>query len=641
MRHFMLVLLLPVLLLFGSDSFSTGPVPDWVTATPFSLEAPLKPEQIHIQYLLSEKQSHWGKQTTYCHEAIKITSQTGREFLSELQFNFRPTHQNFVMHTLAVHRGGRWESRLQTSRHQILHREDALEDNLYDGSLTPVYFLTDLRIGDVVEFSYSIIGNDPILHPYHEDELYLERSSPFEKIYYRIIANEALPFYFKPFCTDLSPTIAGPQEWVWESVSTKPYEEEEQTPSYYNPLARIQLTQFRTWNEAVLHLLPHYEQNTALAENGAALALIQEWQSASSNKEQQALMAIHFVQDEVRFFGFLEGIGSCRPAPAHQTFESRSGDCKAKAVLLQALLKILGIDSYPMLVSSPANEMQERLPNISLFNHVVLQIQLDGQIFYVDPTLSLQGGRTLSDLYFPDYAWGLVLAKETTGLTNLPRYTLPKPTQISTALGLETSELAKATTTLTFYGMKADGKRQQLAAKGTKEILEYHAEDLPKKAKLLSQGTITDDRENNQFTLHFFYEVPTAGKGSKRSLALHSILMNHIEMQELKEKRKHPFALFFPFWAKEEIRIENPFNSWEGETFEIHDEQPAFDYQYHFQKEGHVAALDFEIHHFQNSITSEDQIKYRDLLYKLEAPDPLSIVSSSENLRKTKQDPLQ
>jgi hypothetical protein len=639
MRRFLFLALLPALFLFGDEQFSIGPVPEWVTSTPYALQAPVKPEQLHIQYLLSEKQSHWEKESTYCHKAVKILSQGGTEFLSELTFNFMPSFQTFVMHSLRLYRDGKWQDRLLSSRHQLLQREDGLEERLYDGSLTLVYFLTDLRVDDVVEFSYSVFGNDPILHPYHEDELYLEAGSPFEKLYYRIIPNEALPFYFKPFCTDLGPTVCGPKEWVWETVSTKPFEDEDNIPDEYNPFARVQLTQFGTWNEAVLHLLPHYEQPSALKENLEVLALISEWQSASSNKEELALMAIRFVQDQVRYFGFLEGVGSCRPAPAHETFERRSGDCKAKAVLLKTLLEMLSIDSYPLLVTSPANKMDQCLPNLSLFNHVVLQIQLEDKTFFVDPTIPLQGGQTLSDIYFPDYAWGLVIAKETKDLTPLPRYSLPKPTTISTSIQAISPDLANVETSFIFYGMRADDKRQRVQAKGQKKFLEYYTEDIPKKAKLLNPGQVADDRKNNVFSLNFSFQVPTTRKGGKKILHLNSDLLSLIERQDIKPDRKHPFALLCPFWTKEHIRIENSFNSWEYELCEIKDEQSPFACTYNFQKEGHVAEFDLEVHHFQESIAGEDLGKYRDLLHKLEAPEPLIISDSFESSEKTKQAP--
>lgn len=625
--------LFPCISLWGTDTFSTGPIPEWVKPCPFTLDAPLQTSHIHVQDLLFERQINWEEETTYTHEVSKVIAPVGIEHLSELRFNYNPAHQRLVLHTLRLYRDGEWIDRLNSTRHQLLQREASLEEKIYSGHLTMVYFLSDIREGDILEYAFSCLGNDPLLHPYHEALLYLQPSVPVEKIYYRIVLNPAHRAFFKPFCTEQFPSVREPGEWVWEINRPKAYEKEPGVPYWYDPLERVQVTQFSHWKEVISHLLPFYSQNINLGEE--ALALVQQWQEMNQDKTAQALLAIRFVQDHVRYFGFEEGTSAGKPSPAQETFRRRSGDCKDKTVLLQALLQMMGIISHPVLVAADAKDANTWLPNLTLFNHVVLQIEIEGKFFYVDPTCILQGG-SLQDNYFPDYEWGLVIAEETEGLTPLPKYSLPRPTTISTLVRLISPLSADVTTSITFYGMKAETRRRELHHLGHKKFAEGYSQEIPRKGKLLSPPEMIDDRESNVFTLTLLYQLPTTSRSHTKTLPLHSYLLNMSFHDDLTPGRQAPYALSYPLWVKEHIYVENPFNSWGFERDEMCEETGAFFYKFSLQKQAKMAELDFEIHHFQDHLAGEEVHSYFTMAQKIERPEPLVIFSSSSESSATR-----
>jgi hypothetical protein len=589
------------------------------------LDAPVKPSQTHFQKLLVERQSHWGEETMYFHDVNKIIDKVGVEQFSELKFIYNPSHETIALHTLRLYRDGKWFDRLQTSRYQLIQREAELEDNLYSGRLTLVYFLSDLREQDIVEYAFSCYGNNPVLHPYHEGHLYFQGGVAVEKIYYRILTNPTQPLFFKPFHTEQEPTLFGPNEWVWEVTASKEFEQEPWTPYWYNPLERVQLTQFGSWREVVSHILPFYSQHSQLHENPEALALVQEWQAASSDKGVQALMALRFVQDQVRYFGFVEGIGATKPAPAHETFERRSGDCKGKTLLLQALLGMMEITSSPVLIAHDIKDLNTYLPTLTSFTHVVLQIQMGDNVYYVDPTITLQGGSSLAETYFPDFGWGLVLNQGTESLTPLPRYHVPNPTTISTLIRLTSPEMTESQTTFLFYGQRAEIRRRELQHLGVKKFAESYSQELPKKAKPLSIPEVADDRARNIFSLSFSYQLPTTSRLRTKSLPFHSYLLNMNIDDDLKPERKTPYALIYPFWIKEHIRVENRFNTWEFEVDEMVEENSTFRYKYFLQKADQVADFDLEFCHFQDHLDGEMIQKYYDLMQRLEPPEPLDL----------------
>ncbi len=69
-----------------------------------------------------------------------------------------------------------------------------------------------------------------------------------------------------------------------------------------------------------------------------------------------------------------------------RSFKAHYGDCKDLTLLARQMLKIAGIDANICLFSGEFNgDPQHRLPNPSAFDHVILEVNVDGQEYFVDP----------------------------------------------------------------------------------------------------------------------------------------------------------------------------------------------------------------------------------------------------------------
>ena len=71
--------------------------------------------------------------------------------------------------------------------------------------------------------------------------------------------------------------------------------------------------------------------------------------------------------------------------PTNIIFHNRYGDCKDLSLLAKQMFKIAGIDANICLFSGEFNgDPQHSLPNPSAFDHVILQISLEDQKYFVD-----------------------------------------------------------------------------------------------------------------------------------------------------------------------------------------------------------------------------------------------------------------
>jgi len=101
-----------------------------------------------------------------------------------------------------------------------------------------------------------------------------------------------------------------------------------------------------------------------------------------------------YLQRDVRYVAIELGIGGFQPHPARDVFSSHYGDCKDKATLLKAMLKEIGVESYPIVVDVERGQVTAQSPPQPYFNHMILGIHLPDEVkdssvqaVYPDPKL--------------------------------------------------------------------------------------------------------------------------------------------------------------------------------------------------------------------------------------------------------------
>ena len=73
--------------------------------------------------------------------------------------------------------------------------------------------------------------------------------------------------------------------------------------------------------------------------------------------------------------------------PAPVTLSYHAGDCKGKAALLIAMLRVLGVTAYPALINTEAGaDIDTSLPpTLAAFNHAIVAMRQDGKWRFLDP----------------------------------------------------------------------------------------------------------------------------------------------------------------------------------------------------------------------------------------------------------------
>jgi len=157
-------------------------------------------------------------------------------------------------------------------------------------------------------------------------------------------------------------------------------------------------------------MVPLYVKAARLPAEGPLQSEIARLKALSPDPKRRAEAALALVQDRVRYVALSMGEGGLVPADAATTWSRRFGDCKGKTALLLALLRELSIDAEPVAVSTVLGDgMDERLPMVSLFDHVIVRARISGRDYWLDGTRT--GDRNLDAIKVPAFGWGLPLSR--------------------------------------------------------------------------------------------------------------------------------------------------------------------------------------------------------------------------------------
>ncbi len=105
------------------------------------------------------------------------------------------------------------------------------------------------------------------------------------------------------------------------------------------------------------------------------------------NTDEDKLRAIfYWVQDNVRYIAYEDGIAGFKPEPCQMVFENRYGDCKGMANLLSEMLKSVGYDARLTWIGTRHIAYDYSEPSMAVDNHMICTVFLNGKKYFLDGT---------------------------------------------------------------------------------------------------------------------------------------------------------------------------------------------------------------------------------------------------------------
>ena len=138
----------------------------------------------------------------------------------------------------------------------------------------------------------------------------------------------------------------------------------------------------------------------------------------STDRKEVVAKLLAAIQKDIRYAGVEIGEGSIVPRTPRQVLANHYGDCKDKASLLVAMLRLAGFSAHVALLNAGTGfNTSAELPALSYFNHAIVVVEGEPAI-WVDPTdvYARAGELPLLD----QGRMALIAKPETTTLTRTP-----------------------------------------------------------------------------------------------------------------------------------------------------------------------------------------------------------------------------
>ncbi|HEX5704141.1 MAG TPA: DUF3857 domain-containing protein [Pyrinomonadaceae bacterium] len=371
----------------------------------------------------------------------------------------------------------------------------------------------------------------------------------------------------------ITPVISG-STYTWELGNLSPIAPEPSSPrvsslapriavSFYPPADKpsSNFKTFTTWAQVSYWLSelhdPQSAPNDALAEKARQL-------TANQKTELDKIKAIGSYVQNIRYIAIAIGVkrgGGMRPRTAAEVFAKGYGDCKDKANLMRAMLKVLNITSYPVgIYSGDPDYVRDEWASPNQFNHCIIAIKVSDETqaatVVAHPTLGrlLMFDATDEDTRvgdLPDHeqgSWALIVAGESGSLLRMPvtpveSNLLERRIEANlTADGSLAAKIQEQANGRWASGYRAEFRRSSRS--DYQKVIEGWISAGATAAKV-NKLEPRDDAAAGQFNLDIDFTAPSYGQVMQERLMIFkpAIVSRRESLALTEAKRKHPVVL--------------------------------------------------------------------------------------------------
>ncbi|WP_299249169.1 transglutaminase domain-containing protein [uncultured Aquimarina sp.] len=179
-----------------------------------------------------------------------------------------------------------------------------------------------------------------------------------------------------------------------ENVEAVTKEENSIGPTHYRPHLLF-LAKSHTKNDTKQVLLNNtkdlykWYHSLVLQLNNDTESLKEKTLSIIENKntDEEKIKAIYYwVQDNIRYIAFEDGIAGFKPEEAANVYRKKYGDCKGMANLTKQMMKIAGFDARLSWIGTRRIAYDYSLPTIAVDNHMICTVIVNDQKYFLDAT---------------------------------------------------------------------------------------------------------------------------------------------------------------------------------------------------------------------------------------------------------------
>lgn len=606
--------------------FSLRPTPDWVKSiAPGASDSPVRAAASGgAFYLLVDHQvkANGRKTQVYRRFVSQAMNAQGLDEVANIQIYFNPAFEHLTVHSLKVIRGEQATERVKQVQFNVLQRETDLEYQVYDEGRTASVFLKDIRVGDIVDYAYTIEGSNPVFGEHSFGRAGLQFSQPVARLNLRLLypdQGQLKVLTQGPVERSKVIPLGGRREESWTLEDVAALTVDANAPSWFDPYPSVSWTTFADWSAVVDWARPLYRVPDTLP--AGVQAQVEQIRAAHASPEDRATAALRWVQSEFRYLAMPIGTASHAPNSPALVMERRFGDCKDKTLLLLSLLDALGIEAYPALVNTDVQRgIRQQAPNPAAFDHVLVMLRIGATDYWLDPTREEQKGG-LDQLYQPDFELALVVKE---GVTELQPMDATRVNQRQVHVLVDASNGfdgdVELTITTTTKGAQTDTLRHTLATSNRSDMqqkyLNFYA-SYYRGIKVREPMEVESSKSGHQYQVTERYTLGNIATLSEETQRYEAPVYTPDVLEYLSAPeplvRKAPLALDHPLEVNQITEVKLP-DAWNVEETVTEVKDAAFTFRREVKLEGQVVTLSDRFTTLADHVPANEMARYAENL---------------------------
>ncbi len=326
----------------------------------------------------------------------KVLTEKGKRAKQTLALSYNEAYTSWDVLTLEIIRPDGSITALDIAANsKIMIDRSQMSANIYDPADKILQIgLPGVEIGDIIHLTAACNNHKPRYKGIWCTLQSFESTAPIRNFIYEIYEPAELPLQKIEIKDPLPGTVdfSTRQEnqrkvYRWQVRNVDQIFAEPAMPAYYTVTQRLLASTETDWRAVSRWYYqlcePYLATDAAMSEKAAELIA----NCTDRNEKIQAIFK--FVSQDIRYLGIIpEGEDEAPGYQPHfvtQTFANRHGVCRDKAALLVSMLRLAGIEAFPVLINNgPRLDMGVPLP---YFNHAITAVlNEDGSYMLMDST---------------------------------------------------------------------------------------------------------------------------------------------------------------------------------------------------------------------------------------------------------------
>lgn len=350
------------------------------------------PEANALHILLKERieVEKNGEFTSLQHELVKILTDKGRR---ENAAKKLPYHRRYntlrMIRARVIKKDGRvFDVPAESIKDGTM--EETQQMNILDENFRRLSIaFPGVEIGDTLETLVETVSKPMVRNHYNEISLF-QSVEP-------ILAREltvAVPASFRVRHKAVNGRVehsrserGGCVVHTWKAADVPRLVPEPGMGSLLDRAVHVVVSTFKDWAELSRY---GHSLNEGKVDSSAEMKAKVAELTAGCGSEKEKVLAVHrFVSQKIRYMGSSMDVAAfIEPHAATYTFEKQYGVCRDKSILMMAMLKEIGVESYDVMINI-SRPTDPEMPTI-FFEHAICGVRLeDGRMVFMDPTLEL------------------------------------------------------------------------------------------------------------------------------------------------------------------------------------------------------------------------------------------------------------